>query len=206
MTPVPNVHFVQGDIKHDTTFEAVSEALDFQRANIVISDAVPDFMGDRYIDHCRTYELNCAIVDFCQRILQPGGTLLMKIMRGPNEKELTENILMKFRELEKVKPSASRQASAETYYLCKGHEQSINPEARSERRYQEQLELYKDDPEKLSEVYGVKGNELIDKIQKVIEETHLKGMEIPEKLRNFMKNSKTCKQLDIDAKLIADPR
>lgn len=40
----------------------------------------------------------------------------------------------------------------------------------------------------------------------VIEETHQKGMEIPEKLRHFMKNSKACRQLNIDAKLIADPR
>ena len=33
-----------------------------------------------------------------------------------------------FKALEKVKPSASRNASSETYYLCRGYEQSQNPD------------------------------------------------------------------------------
>ena len=32
------------------------------------------------------------------------------------------------------------------------------------------------------------------------------GIEIPQKLRDFIKKSKACKQLDIDSKLIVDPR
>lgn len=105
---MPNVKFIQGDIRTEETFEAVSEALDFQPANVVCSDAVADFMGDRFIDHSRTIKLNEAIIEFCKLILMPGGSLLMKIMRGPYEKELSETILKNFKDLQKIKPMASR--------------------------------------------------------------------------------------------------
>ena len=92
--------------------------LNFNKADVVCSDAVPDFMGDRFIDHMRTSRLNKEIIDFCQIALKPGGNLLMKTMQGPSEKELNEHTLMFFKKLQKVKPSASRNESSETYYLC----------------------------------------------------------------------------------------
>ena len=49
--PIPNVKIIQGDINDEKTIETVSEAMDFQRAHLVCSDAVPDFMGDRFVDH-----------------------------------------------------------------------------------------------------------------------------------------------------------
>lgn len=39
--------------------------LDFKKADVVCSDAVPDFMGDRFVDHMRASQLNKEIVDFC---------------------------------------------------------------------------------------------------------------------------------------------
>lgn len=54
--------------------------LDYNKADLVCSDAVPDFMGDRFIDHMRATQLNRDIVEFCRIALKPGGTLLMKIL------------------------------------------------------------------------------------------------------------------------------
>ena len=88
--PIKGVTFIQGDIREDKTIEAISEAMDFEKAHVVVSDAVPDFMGDRYIDHMRAVRLNEEIIKFCYKTLLPGGNLLMKIIRGPNEKELSE--------------------------------------------------------------------------------------------------------------------
>ena len=45
---------------------------------------------------------------------------MMKIIRGPSEKELSEFTLMKFKSIERVKPQASRQSSDETYFLARG--------------------------------------------------------------------------------------
>ena len=58
----------------------ISEALDFEKADVVCSDAVPDFMGERFVDHMRSYHLNKIIIEFCMLTLKPGGTLLMKII------------------------------------------------------------------------------------------------------------------------------
>ena len=44
------------------------------------SDAVPDFMGDRFIDHMNAINLNALIVSLCNKNLKEGGTLLMKII------------------------------------------------------------------------------------------------------------------------------
>lgn len=83
---------------------------------------MPDFIGDRFVDHMRAVHLNKEVIDFCEKTLQPGGSLLMKIIRGPAEKELSQYAAERFKTLERVKPAASRQESAETYFLCRGYE------------------------------------------------------------------------------------
>ena len=65
-------------------------------------------MGDRFMDHCESIRLNKEIINFCEKILMPGGTLLMKVIRGPYEPEMSEHVLEHFKDLEKVKPVASR--------------------------------------------------------------------------------------------------
>ena len=60
--------------------EKVSEALDFDRADLVVSDAVPDFVGEKFIDHMKACYLNRRVFEFCSNILKPGGTLIMKII------------------------------------------------------------------------------------------------------------------------------
>ena len=59
--------------------------LDFTKADLVCSDAVPDFVGERFIDHMKAVDLNNMVVDFCEMALRPGGNLLMKIIQGPAE-------------------------------------------------------------------------------------------------------------------------
>lgn len=85
MQPVEGVGFVQGDITKNEIQEKISEMLDFQKAHVVTSDAVPDFMGDRFVDHMKAVRLNEEVIQFCRKNLMPGGNLLMKIIRGPAE-------------------------------------------------------------------------------------------------------------------------
>ena len=79
---------MQGNIEKESIQEQVSEHLDFKKADLVCSDAVPDFVGDRFIDHLRSIELNKDVVQFCEKNLKEGGTLLMKIIQGPAEQKL----------------------------------------------------------------------------------------------------------------------
>lgn len=82
--------------------------MDFGKADLVCSDAVPDFVGTRFVDHMKAVHLNQLMVDFCDKTLKPGGNLLMKIIMGPAEDRLQKEILMQFESVLRVKPSASR--------------------------------------------------------------------------------------------------
>lgn len=73
--------------------------LDFQKADMVCSDAVPDFVGQRFVDHMRSIELNYLIMNFCEKNLRKGGSLLMKIMQGPAEQTLYVPLLTFFNQL-----------------------------------------------------------------------------------------------------------
>lgn len=118
---INGVHCVQGDISEEATQEKVSQLLDFQKADLVCSDAVPDFIGERFVDHIRASSLNKEIINFCNLVLKPGGKLLMKIIQGPVDKDLVEYAELHFKSVQKVKPQASRNESAETYVLCIGY-------------------------------------------------------------------------------------
>ena len=90
---IDGVKFVQGDIEKEAIQEKISELLDFQKADMVCSDAVPDFVGERFIDHVKAVELNYLITKFCEKNLRPGGSLLMKIIQGPAEQDLYVSFL-----------------------------------------------------------------------------------------------------------------
>jgi len=62
--------------------------LDFKKADLVCSDAVPDFVGTRFTDHMKAVHLNQLIISFCDKTLRTGGNLLMKIIMGPSEDRL----------------------------------------------------------------------------------------------------------------------
>jgi 23S rRNA (uridine2552-2'-O)-methyltransferase len=74
----------------------------------VCSDAAPDFVGERFVDHMRAVDLNYLVLGFCEKNLRKGGSLLMKIMQGPAEQTLYDSAKLKFEKLQRVKPSASR--------------------------------------------------------------------------------------------------
>jgi len=78
--PMDGVTFIQGDIEAEDVQEAVSKALGYEKADLVCSDAVPDFIGDRFVDHMKAVYLNNMVIQFCEKTLRPGGTLLMKII------------------------------------------------------------------------------------------------------------------------------
>ena len=117
---------MQGNITEWLIQDKIFEALNFEKAHVVCSDAVPDFIGNQFVDHVRTMTLNKDIINFCHMMLQPGGILLMKIIKGSEEKELDEVVNLHFNSLKKIKPMASRNESLETYYLCKDFIQSTD--------------------------------------------------------------------------------
>ena len=192
------VKFIQGDIESEDTQEAISKAFNYEKADLVCSDAVPDFIGDRFIDHMKACFLNNLIVQFCEKTLKPGGTLLMKIIQGPSEQELHDQTLKFFRKTIRVKPSASRQQSAEIYYLCLDYDNSLDEAVIRTKKFQKRLQKVEQKmrlseeksqeqgrPSKISESDQGEVNQLykeleelsMEDIKRVIKEAHANGQE-----------------------------
>ena len=55
---------------------------------MITSDAVPDFIGDKFIDHLEANSLNMEVIRFCQIGLKVGGNAVMKIIQGPETDEI----------------------------------------------------------------------------------------------------------------------
>ena len=87
MQPYDGVTVIQGDIGNEKTQELISKSLNFEKADVVCCDAVPDFVGDRFTDHGMSVKLNEAVLESCSMLLREGGTLLMKIIEGPYSKD-----------------------------------------------------------------------------------------------------------------------
>ena len=115
--------------------------MDYGKADVVCSDAVPDFVGTRFVDHMNAVNLNNQIVDFCFKTLKPGGNLLMKIIMGPAEERLQKSILMQFESVQRVKPTASRSESKEIYLLCKNYAHSKDKFASKMQEFEKKLQM-----------------------------------------------------------------
>lgn len=122
MEPIRGVKFLQGDIRDESTQEKLSKLLDYQKADVITSDAVPDFIGDKFIDHLEANSLNMDVVWFCKIGLRVGGNAVIKIIQGPETDEVVDEVTNLFNSVQKIKPSASRSESAETYLLLRGYQ------------------------------------------------------------------------------------
>lgn len=108
MNPLRGVKFVQGDLFSEKTPDKVMQALDYEKVDLVVSDAAPEFVGDRTRDHMQAIDMNKAVIEICEHALKPGGSLLMKIFVGIGEKLVYDDLKMYFKDTKRIKPQASR--------------------------------------------------------------------------------------------------
>lgn len=74
----------------------MSKLIDYQKADVITSDAVPDFIGDKFIDHLEANTLNMDVIRFCKIGLKVGGNAVMKIIQGPETDEMINLIQDEF--------------------------------------------------------------------------------------------------------------
>jgi len=66
--------------------------------------------------------------EFAKDVLKPGGTFLAKVLRGGTEGEMLKMMKQHFETVRHVKPSASREDSAELFVLALGFRE-VDPQA-----------------------------------------------------------------------------
>jgi 23S rRNA (uridine2552-2'-O)-methyltransferase len=118
METLPNHTFIQGDITEQATIDSVMGALNGRLVDVVISDMAPSMSGHKLDDHDSAIELSLTACEFIDKVLAPGGWLVIKSFYGPKSSDFVLFLKSKFKLVRTVKPKASRAESAEVYYVC----------------------------------------------------------------------------------------
>ena len=114
-----NVIAFEADLEAPGIPERILDALGGP-ADVLLSDAAPKLTGIRPTDRANEERLLEAIEALIAPLLRPGGTLLLKIMEGPEAQEIDRRLRKRFAKAKPVKPKASRKGTTERYLLAKG--------------------------------------------------------------------------------------
>ncbi len=121
MDALPDVTFIQGDFREDSVLEELINLIPERGLDLLLSDMAPNMSGSTAIDIPRAMYLVELAFDFAEKMLKPGGSMLIKIFHGSGFDELVKQARASFERVVIRKPSASRSRSKETYLLAKGY-------------------------------------------------------------------------------------
>ena len=112
-----NFTFIKGSIFDESVRARLREAGPY---TLVVSDAAPSTTGNRLVDQARSEDLVEAVMRLGLEVLAPGGSLVMKIFQGGEEKRLITELRKRFDQARGFKPEACRAESFETYLVATG--------------------------------------------------------------------------------------
>ena len=121
MDALPDVHFIQGDFREDKVFDELINLIPERGVDLLLSDMAPNMSGTSAIDIPRSMYLAELAFDFVEKMLKPGGSMLVKVFHGSGFDELVKKARNSFDRVVIRKPQASRSRSKETYLLAKGY-------------------------------------------------------------------------------------
>ena len=87
--------------------ERIAEALG-RPADALLSDAAPHLSGVKDVDRAALEELHEAVLDLADRVLRPGGALLLKAFPGPESNRMRKLLRSRFGSLSEARPEGTR--------------------------------------------------------------------------------------------------
>jgi 23S rRNA (uridine2552-2'-O)-methyltransferase len=115
-----NVVALQGDLADPGTCERIRAELGGQPADVLLSDAAPKLTGIRDVDRAREEALLEAIEALIPLLLRPGGSMIVKILEGPEAQAAERRLRARFAAAHATRPDASRKGTSERYLVLKG--------------------------------------------------------------------------------------
>ena len=119
MDAIAGVEFVQGDFREAAVLDAVLDALGADKVDLVLSDMAPNMAGIDAVDQPRSMHLAELALEFGDRVLAPGGDLLVKLFQGAGFDQIVKDARCRYRRVVTKKPKASRTRSPEIYLLAR---------------------------------------------------------------------------------------
>ena len=119
MEAIPGVDFVLGDFREAAVLDAVLVAIGAAKVDLVLSDMAPNMAGIESVDQPKSMYLAELALEFAERVLAPGGDVLVKLFQGAGFEELLKAARGRFGRVVMKKPKASRTRSPEIYLLAR---------------------------------------------------------------------------------------
>jgi 23S rRNA (uridine2552-2'-O)-methyltransferase len=113
--PIPGVTVFKGDFR-----EADLETALGGKADLVLSDMMPNITGVALVDQARAAEITLAAIELCKKSLKPDGSFLVKVFHGEAFDDVLRALRAAFQTVKVWKPAASRGESRENYLLARG--------------------------------------------------------------------------------------
>ena len=119
MDAIPGVDFVLGDFREEGVLDQLLTAVGAEKVDLVLSDMAPNMAGIDAVDQPRSMYLAELAVEFADRVLRPGGDLLVKVFQGAGFEEIVKTARRRYGRVVMKKPKASRSRSPEIYLLAR---------------------------------------------------------------------------------------
>ena len=103
-------------------------------ADAVLSDAAPRLSGVKDVDRAAFEEIHEAVLAVAERVLGPGGALVVKALPGPETDRVRKLVRARFGRLAEVRPEGTRGTSREFYWIVGGGEVRKKRRSRRGRR------------------------------------------------------------------------
>jgi 23S rRNA (uridine2552-2'-O)-methyltransferase len=128
IAPISGVTVLKGDFRD----AKLLEALEGRRADVILSDVLPNLSGIANVDQARAAELTYAALELCQKALKPNGIFVVKAFQGEAFNEVLQRLKHEFVKVAVRKPEASRGESKETYVVAR-NPRKMDPLQRSQK-------------------------------------------------------------------------
>ena len=119
MDAIPGVEFVLGDFREPSVLDEVLQKVGSDKVDLVLSDMAPNMAGIDAVDQPRSMYLAELALEFADRVLAPGGDLLVKLFQGEGFDQYIRDARSRYARVSTKKPRASRTRSPEIYLLAR---------------------------------------------------------------------------------------
>ncbi|MFM1858907.1 MAG: RlmE family RNA methyltransferase [Burkholderiaceae bacterium] len=117
MDPIADVQFLLGDFREEAIERELSQMLEGEKVDLVLSDMAPNMSGVAVADAARVMHVCELALEFAQKHLKPQGALVVKTFQGSGFTELVAEFKRVFRTVHTRKPGASRAESSELFLV-----------------------------------------------------------------------------------------
>ncbi|MFQ5514384.1 MAG: SAM-dependent methyltransferase [Myxococcota bacterium] len=126
------VRLLELDFTSPAAPQRIAEELG-REATAVFCDAAPRLSGIRDVDRAALEEIHAAALAVCERVLRPGGRLVLKGFPGPASEGVRQELRRRFERVTEVRPQATRRGSREFYWVATGTPRRLSPRRRTRR-------------------------------------------------------------------------